>query len=169
MGKRNKRDVQEFERYLENNLFDLHLSLKYKNYRHSPYISFYITDPKLRKIHKANVRDRVLHHAVYRILYPIFDQSFIFDSYSCRLNKGTHKAVKRLEKFSRKVSKNHTSPCFVLKCDVKKFFDSVDHKILLKIIEQKLKDKEAIWLIKEIIGSFEPHMPNRERDWFADR
>jgi len=83
-GKRKKREVQEFEFNLEDNLFELHQKLANKTYRHSNYTSFYVRDPKLRHIHKATVRDRILHHAVFRILYPIFDRSFIYDSYSCR-------------------------------------------------------------------------------------
>ena len=136
-GKRGKFDVQIFERNLEDNLFILHQELKSGTYRHGDYTSFYITDPKLRKIHKATVRDRVLRHAIYRVLYPIFDKSFIYDSYSCRLDKGTHKAVDRLEVFIRKASRNYLSCCFVLKCDIKKFFASIDQGILLKIIEKK--------------------------------
>ena len=89
-----------------------------------------------------------------------FDKSFIFDSYSCRLNKGTHKAVNRLEEFARKVSKNNTKTCYILKCDIKKFFDSVDHNILIKLIERKIKDIEAIWLINKIIKSFSIY-PNK--------
>src|SRR3989344_5257827 len=102
--KRNKNDVMEFEKNLEQHIFQLHRDLRNKTYKHGPYTDFYISDPKLRHIHKATVRDRVLHHAVFRILYPIFDKSFIFDSYSCRLNKGTHRAINRLEKFCRKLS-----------------------------------------------------------------
>jgi len=75
---------------------------------------------KLRRINKACVRDRVLHHAVFRILYPIFDKSFIFDSYSCRLGKGAHRAVNRLEKFTRKLSRNNRKNIFALKCDIRK-------------------------------------------------
>jgi len=112
-GKKNKPDVQKFEYNLEDNIFELHQELKIKTYRHSHYTSFYIQDPKLRHIHKANVRDRVLHHAVFRILYPIFDKSFIFDSYSCRLEKGTHKAIDRLQKFAIKVSRNNTKNCMI--------------------------------------------------------
>ena len=77
-GKRNKLDVQKFEYNLEDNIFQLHHELKTKIYCHSHYTSFHIQDPKLRHIHKAFVRDRVLHHAVFRILYPIFDISFHF-------------------------------------------------------------------------------------------
>lgn len=154
-GKRNKPDIQEFEFHLEDNLFQLHQELKNKTYQHSNYTSFYVSDPKLRHIRKACVRDMVLHHAVFRILYQTFDKSFIFDSYSCRLNKGTHRAVNRLEKFYCKLSRNNTRNIFALKCDVRKFFNSIDQVILLALIERKIKDKNAIWLIEKIIRSFE--------------
>ena len=154
-GKRKKPDVQLFERHLEDNLFELHHQLKNKTYQHSNYTSFYITDPKRRHIHKASVKDRVVHHAVYRLLYPIFDESFIYDSYSCRLKKGTHKAINRLEKFTRIVSRNHTRPCFALKCDIKKFFASVDHNILYKLVKRKINDKDVLGLIWGIIKSFD--------------
>lgn len=123
-------------------------------YKHANYERFHVNDPKQRIIHKASVRDRLVHHTIYRVLYPIFDRSFIIDSYSCRNQKGTHKAVDRLEFFIRKVSQNYTRPCFALKCDVKKFFDSVDHQILLKIIKKKIKDVNSICLLEKIIDSF---------------
>lgn len=153
-GKRKKIDVQNFERNLEDNLFLLHLELKNKTYRHFHYTSFYITDPKVRHIHKAEVRDRIVHHAIYRILYPLFDKSFIFDSYSCRNKKGTHKAVNRLENFIRKDSINYQNPCLVLKCDIRKFFDSVDHQTLLEILKKKIYDADILWLLEKIIESF---------------
>lgn len=161
--KKNKRDVQNFGRNLEDHLFNLHAELKYKTYRHSNYTSFYITDPKVRHIHKAEVKDRIVHHAIYRVLYPIFDKGFIHDSYSCRIKKGTHKAVSRLESFARKVSQNYTVPCFALKCDVKKFFDSVDHEILFKIIKEKIIDQEVLKLLWQIISSFNLKI-QRERE-----
>jgi len=154
-GKRKKLDVQQFEFNLEDNLFQLHRDLKNKTYQHSHYIPFYIQDPKLRLIHKASVRDRVLHQAVFRTLYPIFEKVFIFDSYSCRLNKGTHRAVNRLEKFCRRLSKNHCKNTFALKCDIKKFFNSVAQDILLKLIKKKIQDKDTVWLLEKIIKSFE--------------
>ncbi len=147
--------MQKFEFNLEDNLFQLHQELTNKTYQHSHYTSFVIRDPKIRRIHKFFVRDRVLHHAVFRILYPLFDRGFVFDSYSCRLNKGAHCAVERLEKFCRKLSKNNSKNIFVLKCDIEKFFDSVDQKILLMLIKKKVKDKNAIWLINKILQSFE--------------
>ena len=87
--------------------------------------AFNISDPKPRHIHKASVRDRLLRHAIYRILYPFFDRTFISDSYSCRLNKGMHKAINQFQKFFYKVSRNNTRTCWVLKGDIRKFFASI--------------------------------------------
>jgi len=154
-----KNDVLMFRSGLENNILQLHRELKGKTYQHSHYIAFNVYDPKLRRIHKATVGDRVLHHAIFRILYPIFDKSFIFDSYSCRMEKGTHLAVKRLESFCRKSSCNNRKNIFALKCDIKKFFDSIDQDILLKFIETKVECEDARWLIEKIIRSFEKGLP----------
>lgn len=152
--KRNKNDVQIFERHLEDNLFSLHSKLKNKIYRHGNYQDFYVSDPKRRHIHKSDVKDRVLHHLLYKYLYELFDKHFIYDSYSCRKNKGTHKAVKRLESLARIVSKNYTVECMSLKCDIKKFFASIDHDILKSIIAKKVKDENINWLINSVIDSF---------------
>jgi len=105
------------------------------------------------------VRDRVLHHAIFRILCPIFDKTFIFDSYSCRDEKGTLKAVLRLEQFCRKASRNNHKIIYALKCDIRKFFNSIDQEILLKLIRKKIDDENAIWLIDKIIKSFESGLP----------
>ena len=156
-GKRNKADVQEFQFYLMNNILSLHNDLINHEYKHGSYQCFKINDPKPRVIHKANVRDRLLHHAVYRILYPFFDKTFIADSYSCRNNKGTHKAIKRFEQFARIVSKNNTRPCYILKCDIKKFFASIDQVTLIKILEKHILDRNILDLLKEIIFSFKPN------------
>ncbi len=154
-GKSKKKDVLEFELNLENNIFDLHKALISKRYEHSPYTAFSIADPKLRRIHKAMVRDRIVHHALFRIVYPIFDKTFIFDSYSCRLTKGVHKAVNRLEQFACRVGNNYFQNIWVLKCDIRKFFDSIDHEILLTLLERKIQDYDTLWLIRKIILSFE--------------
>ncbi|MBI4276747.1 group II intron reverse transcriptase domain-containing protein [Candidatus Uhrbacteria bacterium] len=153
-GKRKKRDVQHFERHLEDNLFQLHDDLWRGQYCHGPYERFHIFDPKHRIIHKATVRDRVVHHAVSRILSPVFEPSFIFDSYSCRLEKGTHAAVHRLEFFVRKVSRNYTRPCWALKIDIAKFFDSMDHTILLRLLSRRITDTHTLALLRNIISSF---------------
>ena len=152
--KRKKADVQEFEFSLEKNLFSMHRDLVAKRYVHGPYTGFYIRDPKVRHIHKATVRDRVLHHAVFRILYPIFEETFIPNSFACRIGKGTHKGVLTAEAMIRKESRNYTIPCFALKCDVRKFFDSVDHEILLAILKKRIADPDTMWLLQQIVWSF---------------
>ena len=154
INKKKKIDVRVFAQQLLQNISLLNHDLINFTYKHGSYQRFNINDPKARAIHKATVWDRLLHCAVYRILYPMFDQGFIYDSYSCRLEKGTHKAVARLENFTRKVSKNNKAPCYALKCDVKKFFDSVDHKILLKILKKKITDPDTLGLLEEIIKSY---------------
>ncbi|MBU3895868.1 hypothetical protein KKG36_00910 [Patescibacteria group bacterium] len=117
-GKKNKKDVQIFLFYLMDNILSLCRDLENHTYQHGGYQCFKISDPKPRIIHKASVRDRLLHHAVYRILYPFFDKIFISDSFSGRNNKGTHKAINRFRKFTYIVSKNNTKTCWILKCDI---------------------------------------------------
>lgn len=143
-----------FEKYLEQNIFALHRDLVSKAYRHGTYSNFYIYDPKLRHIHKATVRDRVLHHAIFQILNPIFEPTFISHSFSCRVGKGTHKGVDVLDIMLRKVSKNYTQTAYALKCDIKKFFDSVDHTILIKLLQRKIKDPDTMWIMEDVIESF---------------
>ena len=136
------------------NILDLHNDLKNKTYRHGPYHAFNISDPKPRNIHKATVRDRLLHHAIYRILYPYFDKKFINDSYSCRLNKGTHKAIDQFKRYFYKVSKNNTKQCWILKCDIRKFFASIDHQILQYTVVKYIPDSDINWLLSGLINSF---------------
>lgn len=153
-GKREKIDVLRFEKDLEQNIFALRRDLADKTYKHGPYTGFYISDPKRRHIHKTTVRDRVLHHAVFKVLNSAFEPTFIPTSFSCRLGKGTHKGVLVMEKMLRKVSRNYTRPCYALKCDVKKFFDSVGHATLLALLEKKIKDADVMWLMREVVESF---------------
>ncbi|MDO8443793.1 MAG: reverse transcriptase/maturase family protein [Candidatus Azambacteria bacterium] len=158
-GKRNKKDVQEFSLCLMDDIITLHQELASGIYRHGSYQAFNISDPKPRNIHKASVRDRLLHHAIYRILYPFFDKTFIADSYSCRKNKGTHKAINRFKYFAARVSKNNTKTCWVLKCDIKKFFANINHEVLLNILEQYISDKDILWLLDKVISSFHSVCP----------
>ncbi len=144
----------KFERNLMDNIVELHDSLVNKMYRHGGYESFYITDPKKRHIHKASVRDRLLHHAIYRILYPFFDPTYIPDSYSCRDDKGTHRAINRFNYFARQVSENNSRTCWVLKCDIKKFFASINQEILISILQEYIPDNNIIWLLKNVVDSF---------------
>lgn len=153
-GKKKKNDVQMFELHLMDNILVLHRDLKSKTYTHEGYKAFKVNDPKPRDIHKATVRDRVLHHALYRAFTPFYFPLFIADSYSCQDEKGTHKALKRSQKFGDKVSKNHTKQCFVLKCDIKKFFASIDQGILMEMLKGRIADQSILWLLQRVIESF---------------
>lgn len=143
------------------NILLLHSELRNKTYKHGKYEAFNISDPKPRNIHKAAVRDRLLHYAIYRVLYPFFDKVFIADSFSCRLGKGTHRAINRFRTFAYKVSKNNTKTCWVLKLDIRKFFASIDHEILIKILEEYIPDQDIIWLLKKVIESFYSTEPGK--------
>lgn len=153
-GKRKKRDVQEFQIRLMDNILELHRDLKNQTYEHGGYKAFKINDPKPRNIHKAGVRDRLLHHAIYKILYPFFDRTFTSDSFSCRNNKGTHKALNRFRSFAYKVSQNNTKTCWILKCDIRKFFENINHDILLDILKKYISDENIIRLLEKVIRSF---------------
>lgn len=153
-GKKDKKDVQRFQLNLMDNIFSLHHGLVNFEYRHGGYKAFKVFDPKPRDIHKASVRDRLVHHAVYRILYPFSDMTFAADSYSCRNKKGTHKAVDKLKEYFYLVSKNNTRTCYCLKMDIRKFFANIDQKILLVILRESIDDKDCLWLLENIIGSF---------------
>lgn len=153
-GKRGRKDVQWFGRNLMANVISLHNELVSKTYEHSPYQAFSISDPKPRSIHKASVRDRLLHHALHRILYPFFDRTFISDSFSCREGKGTHRALDRFKEFSYKISKNHIKTAWVLKCDIRKFFATINQAKLLEIVSSYIPDKDIVDLLSKIIVSF---------------
>ncbi|MFH1662027.1 MAG: reverse transcriptase domain-containing protein [Candidatus Falkowbacteria bacterium] len=166
-GKSQKYDVLEFERYLEDNIFQLHKELINQTYKHNSYVKFQIYDPKHRIIHKAEIKDRLVHHIVFKELYKMFNSTFIYHSYSSRNNKGTHLAIKNLSSVLRKVSHNYTQPVYVLKCDIKKFFHSVSHQKLFEIIKNRVNDPKFLWLVLEIISSFSVDLKtikSRERE-----
>ncbi len=160
LGKRNKQDVREFARNLMDNISALCDELKSGAYKHGGYYAFSICDPKPRQIHKASVRDRLLHHAIHRIFYPFFEKTFIADSFSCRNNKGTHKAINRFRSFVYRVSRNNIKTCWVLKCDIKKFFANIDHQILSGILQSYIFDQKILWLLNQVIQSFRSHPTN---------
>ena len=157
--KKSRKDVILFQARLMDNILDLRNDLSNKKYKHGGYTAFNISDPKPRQIHKATVRDRLLHHLLYQELYPYFDSNFIHDSYSCRVNKGTHKALNRFRTFSRKVSRNNTRTCWVLKCDIRKFFANIDHETLKKILSKRHFDTDILRLLYTVIDSFQTPNP----------
>jgi RNA-directed DNA polymerase len=145
-GKRFKNSTALFNLNLEKELLCLQRELRYNTYRHGDYHNFYIYDPKMRLISAAPYRDRVVHHALCNVIEPIIDRTFIHDSYACRKGKGTHAAVNRYTAFARRNK-------YVLKGDIRKYFQSVDHQILMDAVERKIKCQKTLWLIREIIGS----------------
>src|SRR3989344_6080498 len=153
-GKGHKKDVADFSMKLVDNLLLLQKEILLGEYKHGNYFYFKVNDPKPRDIHRASVRDRIVHHALYNALYSYFDQKFIFDLYSCRNGKGTHRAIARFESFSRKESKNYKRTIWILKCDIKKCFASVDHNILKSILKRYIKDEQLLRVIESIIDSF---------------
>lgn len=160
-GKKSRKDVAEFSLNLSQNIYRLHEDLRTKIYRHGAYEAFSISDPKPRSIHKATVRDRLLHHAIYRVLYPYFDKKFIYDSYSCRQLKGTHRALNRFNDFVAQVSQSSSRTCWVLKCDVRKFFASIDQVTLTNIFKRHIGDADTVWLIERTIESFQSTGPGK--------
>lgn len=154
-GKADNKDIHHFEFDLEDSLFSLREELLDGTYEHGGYMSFFVRDPKLRHIHKASVRDRVVHHAVINAIEEEFDRRFIYDSYSARKGKGMHKGFKRFERFAWSLSQNNTKTVWVLKCDIRKFFDSVDHDVLLRLVSKRVSDQRLMNVIETIVASFE--------------
>jgi retron-type reverse transcriptase len=145
-GKRGHPNVAEFEYELEDNLIHIQAELKRRTYQPGNYCSFYIHEPKHRLISAAPFCDRVVHHALCNVIEPQFEASFIDDSYANRIGKGTHRALNRCQQFARKYP-------YVLQCDIRQFFPSVDHAILLRILKRKVKDPMMLWLVEQILIS----------------
>ena len=160
-GKKYDSEILPFEFYAEENLLKLKEQLEKQTYRHGGYREFIVNDSKKRRIQAAPFRDRVVHHALCNIIEPLFEQTFIFDSYACRKEKGTHKAVKRLKVFLRSFAfaerererKNTGCRIYCLQCDISKYFDSINHRILFEILQRKIADEKVLRLIKEILDS----------------
>ena len=142
-----------FEMQLEDNVFSLYKVLVRGTYVHSPYKYFQIFDNKKRSIFKAEVKDRIIHQIIYDYLISLFEKDFISDSYASRKNKGQYKAVDTFRYFT-KLASCDSKKCFVLKCDVKKYFDNIDHNILLDLISAKITDSNILIIIKSIIYSY---------------
>jgi hypothetical protein len=145
-GKRGREPAATFEFDLEANLLQLQRELADQTYAPGPYHSFYIHDPKRRLISAAPFRDRVVHHALCNVIEPIFDRSFIFDSYANREGKGTHRALDRCQAFARRFR-------YVLQCDVRQFFPAIDHDVLRGVLGRKIVDPDVIWLVDRILES----------------
>ena len=154
LGKARKSDVMFFEYHFEDALFSLYEDIISGKYHHSSYEFFQIFDNKKRDIFKAEVRDRIIHQIIYDYLLSIYEPIFISDSYSSRRNKGHHKAVNALRYFIKLASSGNKERCYVLKCDIKKYFDNVDQDILLGFIHEKVWCPKVMSVIREVVESY---------------
>lgn len=154
-GKGYRREIIKFNLKQEEYIMWLLEQLKTKKYKHGGYTVFYVTEPKVRKIEKSKYIDRIVHRwVVDNFLEPAFVPQFVSTSYACLKGKGMHKACLDVQK-TMKHCKTIWQEYYILKMDVAKYFDNINKNILLKIIEKKIKDKDLIWLIKEILYSQE--------------
>ncbi|MCX6742493.1 MAG: reverse transcriptase/maturase family protein [Candidatus Pacearchaeota archaeon] len=152
-GKNNTAEVIKFTYNLEDELLKLQHELRSQTYKTGKYRHFTIFEPKERRISALPFRDRIVHHAICNVIESLFDKTFIYDSYACRKGKGTHAGADRIQKFIRKANSNS----YVLKCDISKYFPSVNHEILKQIIREKISDNELLQLLDQIVDS-----PNQE-------
>jgi RNA-directed DNA polymerase len=161
-GKRGRRSVAAFEYRLEEHLIDLSGELQTGAYRPGPYYSFHIQEPKRRLISAAPFRDRVVHHALCQVIEPLFEACFIRDSYANRAGKGTHRALDRCQHFARHYR-------YVLQCDVRQFFPSIDHAILRRVLAGVIRDNDVMWLVDQILASGAGVLSEEyEMVWFRD-
>ena len=150
-GKSNKYEVLLFESNLEINIMNLYYDLKYNNYKLGKYKTFTIYEPKERIIKALPYRDRIVQQwYVEEFIKPFFIKRFIDDSYACIDNKGTHKAVKKLQFYMMKMNKLY-GDYYILKCDIKKFFYNIDKDILFNILKKYISDKKVLNLTKIFI------------------
>jgi len=144
--------VLRFSQYLEENLIQLQNELIWKTYRTGRYHMFYVYEPKQRLVAALPFKDRVAQHALCNIIEPLFEATFIYDSYACRAGKGTHAGADRLTKWLRRCHQAW-GKVYILKADVTKYFPSVDHQILLSILGRKIKCRDTMDMMAEILAS----------------
>ena len=150
LGRRYSYEVLYFRDNLEDNLISIQEALANKTYQPGNYRTFTLYEPKKRTIYVSPFRDRVVHHAIMNIIEPIWDNLFIYDSYACRKCKGCHAAMYRVVKFTREAQQQYDR-VYCLKGDVSKFFPSINHHILMEIIERKIKCRDTLDLIRQIV------------------
>ena len=153
-GRRYRGDVLRFHQNHEETLLNLHKELKAKTWQPGPYREFLCTtEVKRRVIHAPAFIDRVVHHALANVTRPLFEKKYIFDSYATINGKGTHKAVFRVQEFMRRAGANWDT-VYVLQCDISKYYPSMDHDVLMEQIKRTIRDKDALWLWRQVIAGF---------------
>lgn len=165
-NKRFKSDVVRFSQNVEEQVIDLQNQLIYGTYQVGNYYEFEVYEPKQRTIRALPFKDRVVQHALCNILTPLLENSMIYDSYACRKGKGAQRGMLRAKQFIRREGPGG----WIVKADVRKFFDSIDHEVLRRILSRKIKDRKALWLCYKFIGNNERGIPigNLTSQFFAN-
>ncbi|MEK7141011.1 MAG: reverse transcriptase/maturase family protein [Patescibacteria group bacterium] len=153
-GKRDRLPVARFAAEMETRLLEIKLALETGTWQPGDHRQFFVYDPKFRSIAAPPFADRVVHHAICTIIEPLFERRFIYDSYACRVDKGAHRGARRLQTFLRK---KHA--VYALKCDISKFFASIDHAVLCQIIRQTIPDPKLLEILDRIIAGYSPGIP----------
>lgn len=148
-----KREALLFAQNPTYNLKELQKELRDGTYEFKGYFEFKVFEPKERVINAPYYRDKVVQLAVVNVIKDIYYPSFIYDSYACIDGKGTHKCVERISYFIRKAKWQYGNDAYILKVDMKKFFYSIDRKVLKKVIKKKVKCKRTLTLLFKIIDS----------------
>jgi retron-type reverse transcriptase len=160
-GKHDRAEILRHDLHAEKILWRLQRQLRGGSYRHGKYRVFKVYDPKQRDVAAAPFTDRIVHHALVRQIEPLFDAGFIYDSYACRVGKGTHAAVLRLQHFLRSAHDRY-GEFYVLRADIRKFFASIDHGILLKLLGKRIHDAKTLELCQHIIASYQEPSENSQ-------
>ncbi len=155
--KRYNDTILRFGYYLESNLLCLQRDLQSGYYQPSPYVCFTVHDPKVRQVSAPAFRDRVLQHALVAVIEPLFEKSFIYDSYACRQKKGTHFGLRRFKKFLQAARSIHgaNAPLYCLRMDVSKFFASISWDVLLPLVFKQVKNPRTQNLIEKILTNYQ--------------
>src|SRR3989338_3495637 len=147
-------NIKRFKAHLEDELYNLYRDLRGGSYKHGSYIRSIVHEPKRRIIHAAGVRDRVVHRMLYNYLLPIFDPRWLACSFSCRPGFGQHTSVDRVAPALRQATYNYNRVCVAIKCDVKKFFDHINHEILFRLLCRRVRSAPFQLLLWQVIDSF---------------
>lgn len=153
-GKRDRPDVARFSMRAEERLIEIQNHLIWKSWRPGRCKEFWVRDPKRRLIQAPPFADRILHHALVRVIEPLFERKFIDDSFACRRSKGVHAAVRRVQGFMRAAQRGHGKGCYVLKADIAGYFASVRHDILMAEIARTIIDKDVLWLWDIVLSGY---------------
>ncbi|MBN2606722.1 MAG: hypothetical protein JXR47_05240 [Thiotrichales bacterium] len=151
-GKGWRNEILTFKSNLEENLIHIQNELIWKTYQSGSYRHFKIHEPKERDVAALPFRDRVVHHALVDAIQPVFESRFIHHSYACRAGKGTHAGADAAQRMMRIVKRNH-GRVYALKADISKYFASIDHDVLLRLIEKRIACQDTLWLIKSILST----------------